>query len=463
LPRISESTTAESARQGKTGETTVQPVRIGICGLGTVGKGVLSVLKRNGSEIARRAGRQIETRMAASRTSKPELDLQDIVHTHDVFQIADDPAVDVLVELIGGLEPARELVLRAIERGKHVVTANKALIAVHGNEIFRAAQEHGVIVAFEAAVAGGIPIIKAIREGLSANRINWVVGIVNGTSNYILTEMAENDGGYGPALKEAQRLGYAEADPTFDVGGVDAAHKITILASIAFGIPLNFQGAYTEGITEITPDDIDYAGELGYRVKPLAITRATDAGVELRVHPALVPKDRLLASVEGVMNAILVNSDAVGSTLYYGPGAGGEPTASSVIGDLVDVVRAMTTDPTNRVPHLAFQPDRLSDTPVLGIEDVVAPCYLRMLAADEPGVLARVAQFLSHERISIESVIQKYQEVRDQHGKRWVPIVILTHAARERDLNAALKSIEALDSIRGKVNRVRVESLDAAP
>ncbi|MEJ2131398.1 MAG: homoserine dehydrogenase, partial [Gammaproteobacteria bacterium] len=373
----------------------MQPVRIGICGLGTVGKGVLSVLKRNGSEIARRAGRQIETRMAASRTSKPELDLQDIVHTHDVFQIADDTAVDVLVELIGGLEPARELVLRAIERGKHVVTANKALIAVHGNEIFRAAQEHGVIVAFEAAVAGGIPIIKAIREGLSANRINWVVGIVNGTSNYILTEMAENDGGYGPALKEAQRLGYAEADPTFDVGGVDAAHKITILASIAFGIPLNFQGAYTEGITEITPDDIDYAGELGYRVKPLAITRATDAGVELRVHPALVPKDRLLASVEGVMNAILVNSDAVGSTLYYGPGAGGEPTASSVIGDLVDVVRAMTTDPTNRVPHLAFQPDRLSDTPVLGIEDVVAPCYLRMLAADEPGVLARVAQFLS--------------------------------------------------------------------
>ncbi len=441
----------------------MQPVRIGLCGLGTVGQGVLRVLKRNGSEIARRAGRRIETRIASSRTPKPELDLTGIEHTTDVFQIADDPNVDVLVELIGGEEPARELVLRAIERCMHVVTANKALIAVHGNEIFEAAQQRGVIVAFEAAVAGGIPIIKAIREGLSANRINWVIGIINGTSNYILTEMGENDGGYGIALSAAQRLGYAEADPSFDVGGVDAAHKITILASIAFGIPLNFPGAHIEGITSITPVDIAYAGELGFRVKPLAITRATDAGIELRVHPALVPKDRLLASVDGVMNAVLVNSDAVGSTLYYGPGAGGEPTASSVVGDLVDVVRAMTADPTNRVPHLAFQPDRLSDIPVLGIEDVVTPCYLRMLAADEPGVLARVAQFLSDRKISIESVIQKYREVHDENGKRWVPIVILTHAARERDLNAALAAIEAMDSIRGSINRVRVESLDAAP
>lgn len=439
----------------------MQPVRIGICGLGTVGRGVLRVLRRNGSEIARRAGRQIQTRIAASRTTKP--DLGTIEHTDDVFRIAEDPNVDVLVELIGGEDPARELVLRAIEHGKHVVTANKALIAVHGNEIFEAAQKHGVIVAFEAAVAGGIPIIKAIREGLSANRINWVVGIINGTSNYILTEMGENDGGYAIALREAQRLGYAEGDPTFDVGGIDAAHKITILASIAFGIPLNFAGAYTEGITSVTPVDIAYARELGYRVKPLAITRSTDAGIELRVHPALVPADRLLANVDGVMNAVLVNSDAVGSTLYYGPGAGSEPTASSVVGDLVDVVRAMTTDPTNRVPHLAFQPDLLSDTPVLGIEEVSTPAYLRILAADEPGVLAHIAQFLSNERISIESVIQKHQEVRDESGKRWIPIVILTHAARERNLNAALRSIEGLDTIRGPINRIRVESLDAAP
>ena len=428
-----------------------------------MGQGVLKVLKRNGSEIARRAGRSIETRMVASRTPKPELDLTNIVHTTDVFQIAEDPNVDVVVELIGGEEPARELVLRSIECGKHVVTANKALIAVHGNEIFQAAQERGVMVVFEAAVAGGIPIIKAIREGLSANRINWVVGIINGTSNYVLTQMGENDGGYAIALKEAQRLGYAEADPSFDVGGVDAAHKITILASIAFGLPLNFAGAYAEGITEITPSDIAYAGELGYRVKPLAITRATDAGIEIRVHPALVPEDRLLASVDGVMNAVLVNCDAVGSTLYYGPGAGSEPTASSVVGDLVDVVRTMTTDPTNRVPHLAFQADRLSDIPVLGIEDVVTPSYLRILAEDEPGVLARVAQFLSDRKISIESVIQKHQEMHDANGKRWVPIVILTHAARERDLNAALASIEALDSIRGPINRIRVERLDAAP
>jgi homoserine dehydrogenase len=366
-----------------------------------------------------------------------------------------DPEVAIVIELIGGYTPARELVLAAIENGKHVVTANKALIATHGNEIFAAAQRKGVMVAFEAAVAGGVPIIKALREGLAANRIEWIAGIINGTSNYILTQMREHGRSFEDALAEAQALGYAEADPTFDVEGVDAAHKLTILGSLAFGIPLQFDKTYVEGITRIEPQDVVNAEEFGYRIKLLGITRKTARGVELRVHPTLIPARRLIANVNGVMNAVLVEGDAVGPTLYYGAGAGSLPTASAVIADVVDVVRALTTDPENRVPHLAFQPNELRELPVLAIEDVETAYYLRMQAEDRPGVMAAVAGILGEAGISIEAIHQQ----EPAEGAADVPLVMLTHRVQERQMNAAIARIEALDSIRGAVTRLRVEQL----
>ena len=368
----------------------------------------------------------------------------------------DDPAVSVIVELMGGETLARELILRAIANGKHVVTANKALIALHGNEVFAAAREHGVMVAFEAAVAGGIPIIKAIREGLAGNSIEWVAGIINGTGNYILSEMRDKGRDFAEVLAEAQALGYAEADPGFDVEGIDAAHKLTILASIAFGIPLQFDAVYIEGITRITPIDVEYAGELGYRIKHLGIARRTDGGVELRVHPTLIPERRLIANVDGVMNAVLVNADALGPSLYYGAGAGAEPTASAVVADLVDVVRALTTDPGNRVPHLAFQADALSDLPVLPMEAVATAYYLRLRAHDIPGVLADVTRILADLGISIEAVLQKEPHA----GESRVPVILLTHRVLERRMNEAIARIEALATIDGSVVRIRMEPLN---
>jgi len=434
----------------------VKPVKVGICGLGTVGSGTFNVLKRNAEEIARRAGRGIEVAQIAQRRPNPQCDTGSTPITADVLAVADNPEIDVVVELIGGYTLARELVLRAIANGKHVVTANKALIAVHGNEIFAKAREQGVIVAFEASVAGGIPVIKALREGLAANRINWVAGIINGTGNFILSEMREKGRTFPDVLAEAQALGYAEADPTFDVEGIDAAHKLTILASIAFGIPLQFDKAYTEGITRLTTADVGYAEALGYRIKHLGVARSTDQGIELRVHPTLIPADRLIANVNGVMNAVMVNGDAVGSTLFYGAGAGQEPTASAVVADLVDVVRAMTSDPENRVPHLAFQPDALSDHPVLSIEACESAYYLRIQAKDHPGVLAQVASILSARGINIESIMQKEAEEHDG----LVPMILLTHRVTERHMVEAITALEALDDVVGDVVRIRVEHLN---
>lgn len=433
----------------------MKPVKVGICGLGTVGGGTFNVLQRNAAEIARRAGRGIEVAQIAARQLNPACELGDTPVLDDVFAVVNNPDIDIVVELIGGSGVAREVVLQAIANGKHVVTANKALIAVHGNEIFKAASEKGVMVAFEASVAGGIPIIKALREGLAANRIDWVAGIINGTGNFILTEMREKGRTFGDVLAEAQALGYAEADPTFDVEGIDAAHKLTILASIAFGIPLQFDKAYTEGITRLTTADVNYAEAFGYRIKHLGIARRTEEGVELRVHPTLIPADRLIANVNGVMNAVMVNGDAVGSTLYYGAGAGAEPTASAVVADIIDVVRTLTSDPNNRVPHLAFQADSLSDLPVLAADDVTTAYYLRIHAKDRPGVLAKVASILSEGGINIESIIQK--EVEEQDGL--VPIILMTHRVRERSMNQAIAAIEALDDVAAPVMRIRVEQL----
>jgi len=418
----------------------------------------VNVLARNAGEIARRAGRGIEISHAAARDlDRPRVcDLKEIKLTTEPAQVVDDPEVEIVVELIGGEHPARELMLKAIANGKHVVTANKALIAKHGNDVFAAAQKKGVMVAFEAAVAGGIPIIKTIREGLAGNQIEWLAGIINGTGNFILTEMRDKGRSFADVLAEAQRLGYAEADPTFDVEGIDAAHKLTILAAIAFGIPLQFDKVYTEGIAAITPEDVACAGELGYRIKHLGIARRTARGIELRVHPTLIPHRRLIANVDGVMNAVLVKGDAVGPTLYYGAGAGAEPTASAVVADLVDVVRTLTTDPENRVPHLAFQPNALADIPVLPMEDVETAYYLRMRAADRPGVLADVAQALGDHGISIEAVIQKEPE---REGSD-VQLIMLTHKVLERNMNDAIARIEALDSISGSVIRIRLEHLD---
>jgi homoserine dehydrogenase len=432
----------------------LKPVKVGLLGLGTVGGGTCRVLARNAEEISRRAGREISITQAAVRNLDRPNPTQ-VSLTTDPQQIINDPEVEVVVELIGGYEPSRTLVLQAIANGKHVVTANKALIALHGNEIFQAAHENGVMVAFEAAVAGGIPIIKAIREGLAGNRLDWVVGIINGTSNFILSEMREKRRDFADVLAEAQALGYAEADPTFDVEGIDAAHKLTILASIAFGVPLQFDKVYTEGITHITPDDIVYAGELGYRIKHLGIARRAPAGIELRVHPTLVPERQLIANVEGVMNAVLAIGDAVGPTLHYGAGAGAEPTASAVVADLIDVVRTLTADPGNRVPHLAFQPDALADVPVLPMEQVETAYYLRLLALDRPGVLADVTRILADQDISIEAILQK----EPASGAADVPIIILTHAVLEQRMNAAIERIEALGSIKDKINRIRLEHL----
>jgi homoserine dehydrogenase len=437
----------------------LKPVNVGLLGLGTVGGGTVNVLQRNAAEITRRAGRGIRVTHAAARDlDAPRICSTDGIRlTTDPFDVVRDPEVQIVVELIGGYEPARELVLEAIAHGKHVVTANKALIALHGNEIFAAASEQGVVVAFEAAVAGGIPIIKALREGLAANQIDWVAGIINGTGNFILTEMRDKGRDFADVLAEAQQLGYAEADPTFDVEGIDAAHKLTILASIAFGIPLQFDRAYTEGITRITRDDVVYAEELGYRIKHLGIARRNGAGIELRVHPTLVPERRLLANVDGVMNAVLVMADAVGPTLYYGAGAGAEPTASSVVADLVEVTRALTSDPENRVPHLAFQPDAMSDVPVLPIDGIHSAYYLRLQAVDKPGVLADVTRILGDRGISIEALLQK----EPAEGADDLPVIILTHRVQERDMDDAIARIEALETITEPVTRLRVEYLDA--
>lgn len=433
----------------------MKPVKVGICGLGTVGGGTFNVLKRNAEEIARRAGRSIEVAQIAARSINPQCDTTGVAMTNDVFAVVNNPEIDIVVELIGGDTIAREIVLQAIENGKHVVTANKALIAVHGNEIFAKAQEKGVVVGFEAAVAGGIPVIKSIREGLAANRINWLAGIINGTGNFILTEMREKGRAFDDVLKEAQELGYAEADPTFDVEGIDAAHKLTILASIAFGIPLQFAKAYTEGITQLTTQDVNYAEALGYRIKHLGVARRTEQGIELRVHPTLIPAERLIANVNGVMNAVMVNGDAVGSTLYYGAGAGMEPTASSVIADIVDVARTLNSQPAERVPALAFQADELSDCPVLSIEQCESAYYLRIQAQDHPGVLAQVATILSERGINIESIMQKEAEEHDG----LIPIVLLTHRVQEARMIEAIAALEQLDSIITPVVRIRVEQL----
>ena len=437
----------------------MNPVNVGLLGLGTVGGGTFNVLHRNAAEITRRAGRDIRITQAAARDYDPAgLPGIDAISTSDdAFAVVDNPDVDIIVELIGGYEPARELVLKAIANGKHVVTANKALIALHGNEIFAAAQAQGVMVGFEAGVAGGIPIIKALREGLSANRINWLTGIINGTGNFILTEMRDKGRDFADVLGEAQALGYAEADPTFDVEGIDAAHKLTILASIAFGIPLQFDRVYTEGISQITREDVGYAEAFGYRIKHLGYTRRTDKGIEMRVHPTLIPERRLIANVDGVMNAVLVNADAVGATLYYGAGAGAEPTASAVVADIVDIVRTLSADPQNRVPPLGFQPQAIADIPVLAMDDVETAYYLRMQVTDKPGVMADVASILGKTGISIEAILQK----EPPPGVDQASIILLTHVVQEGQMNTAISEIEALDSIHGDIMRIRLEHLDA--
>jgi homoserine dehydrogenase len=435
----------------------MKPIKIGLLGLGTVGRGTFEVLNRNQEEIRRRAGRGIELAVVAVRdVAKARATIGSALpitgRPEDVVRHAD---VDIVVELMGGYEPARTLVLEAIERGKHVVTANKALLAIHGNEIFDAARRRGVMVAFEAAVAGGIPIIKALREGLTANRIEWIAGIINGTSNFILSEMRDKGLPFAAVLKRAQELGYAEADPTFDIEGIDAAHKLTILSSIAFGVSINFGAATTEGIARLASEDIRYAEQLGYRIKLLGITKRKPGGIELRVHPTLVPMQRLLASVEGAMNAVLVKGDAVGVTLYYGKGAGAEPTASAVIADLVDVTRVHTADPENRVPHLAFQAEHLHDLPWLHIEDTLTSYYFRMRVADQPGVLADIARILADRRISIDALFQR----EPSEGENQTDIIMLTHEALERDVNAALRAIEALPTVLAPVIRIRQEEL----
>ena len=435
----------------------MKSIKVGLLGIGTVGSGTFNVLKRNQQEIARRAGRGIEITMVAARNTAraTELTQGEVKVVNDGNLVVNDPEIDTVVELIGGDDIARDLVLKAIANGKHVVTANKALIAKHGNEIFKAAQEKGVMVAFEAAVAGGIPIIKALREGLTANRIQWVAGIINGTTNFILSEMRDKGLDFDVVLKEAQRLGYAEADPTFDIEGVDAAHKLTIMASIAFGIPVQFDKAHVEGITKLQASDITYAEKLGYRIKLLGITRQTAKGIELRVHPTLIPASRLIANVEGAMNAVVVRGDAVGEALYYGKGAGSEPTASAVIADLVDITRLATADPEHHVPSLAFQLNAMADTLVLPMSEVVTSYYLRIRVADQAGVLADVTRILADSTISIDAMLQK----EPAEGEQQTDIIMLTHQTQEKNIEAAIAKIEALATVVGQVTKIRLEEL----
>src|SRR3954463_15142510 len=435
----------------------MQPIRAGLLGIGTVGGGTWDVLNRNADEIKRRAGRAIQiTQVADKDTARAQKITGGRARiVADAFQVVRSKEVDIVVELIGGYTVAKELQLEAIKNGKHVVTANKALLATHGNEVFAAAQKKAVMVAFEAAVAGGVPIIKALREGLSANRIEWIAGIINGTSNFILSEMREKGLSFEAALKDAQKNGYAETDPTFDIEGIDAAHKLTILSALAFGIPMQFKRAYTEGIAKLTQQDIRYAEELGYRIKLLGITKRTAQGIELRVHPTLIPSRRLIANVEGVMNAILVKGDAVGPTLYYGAGAGALPTASAVVADLVDVTRMHTADPEQRVPPLAFQPDRMSDLTILSMEQVETSYYLRLRVIDRPGVLADITRILADQWISIEAMVQK----EPGEGEEQVDIIMLTHLTIEKNINSAIKRIEALPVVSGRVTRIRLEEL----
>ncbi|MGX7002970.1 homoserine dehydrogenase [Caballeronia sp. KNU42] len=438
----------------------MEPIKVGLLGFGTVGSGTFTVLRRNQEEIKRRAGRGIEITRIAVRTPSKVQGAEGIDITTDFNTVVDDPSIDIVAEMIGGTGVARELVLRAIANGKHVVTANKALLAVHGSEIFEAASKKGVMVAFEAAVAGGIPIIKALREGLTANRIQYIAGIINGTTNYILSEMRDRGLDFATALKAAQELGYAEADPTFDIEGVDAAHKVTIMSAIAFGVPVQFDRAYVEGISKLNAIDIRYAEALGYRIKLLGIARRTDKGIELRTHPTLIPAKRLLANVEGAMNAVVVHGDAVGTTLYYGKGAGAEPTASAVVADLVDVTRLHTADPEHRVPHLAFQPDKLANTPILPIEDVTSSYYLRLRVADVTGVLANITRILADKVISIDALLQKESEHVDGEDKGETDIILLTHETVEREINAAITQIEALSTVVSKVTKLRMEGLN---
>ena len=436
----------------------MKPINVGLLGIGTVGGGTFTVLERNREEISRRAGRAIAIAVVADK---------DLVRANSIVQgrarviddaaaVVSDPNIDIVVELIGGTGIAKQLILKAISNGKHIVTANKALLAQHGNEIFAAAQKKGVMVAFEAAVAGGVPIIKSLREGLAANRIEWIAGIINGTSNFILSEMREKGASFDDVLKQAQQLGYAEADPTFDIEGVDAAHKLTIMAAIGFGIPMQFSAAYTEGISKLTREDIQYAEELGYRIKLLGIAKRKANGIELRVHPTLIPAKRLIANVEGVMNAILVKGDAVGQTMFYGAGAGAEPTASAVVADLIDVARTMTADPEHRVPHLAFQPDQLSDIAILPMGEVETSYYLRLRVHDKPGVLADITRILADLGISIDAMVQK----EPHEGEAHADIIMLTHRTVEKHVNAAITRIEALPVVAGKVTRIRLETLD---
>jgi homoserine dehydrogenase len=437
----------------------MKPINIGLLGIGTVGSGTFAVLKRNQAEIARRAGREIVIKIIADRDIEKARRIvgDGTLITSDANEVVTHPDVDIVVELIGGYTTAKELTLKAIENGKHVVTANKAMLASHGTEIFAAAEKQGVMVAFEAAVAGGIPIIKALREGLTANRIEWIAGIINGTGNFILSEMRSKGLSFDTVLNQAQELGYAEADPTFDIEGIDAAHKISIMASIAFGIPIQFDKVYTEGITKLTGEDISYAEELGYRIKLLGITKKTPKGIELRVHPTLIPSRRLIANVEGVMNAVVVKGDAVGPTLYYGPGAGAEPTASAVVADLVDVTRMHTADPKQRVPHLGVQPNLLLDIPILPMEEVETSYYLRLQALDRPGVLADITCILAELEISIDAMVQK----EPRKDEEQVDIIVLTHLSIEKNINAAITRIEQLSSVMGKITRIRLEELSS--
>jgi len=435
----------------------LKPVKVGILGLGTVGGGTVNVLKRNAQEIARRTGRDIIITRASARdlTRERICDTQGIALSTDSYDVINDPEIDIILELIGGTGLAKELVLQAIANGKHIVTANKALIALHGNEIFAAAKKANVMVSYEAAVAGGIPIIKAIREGLAGNQIEWLAGIINGTGNFILTEMRDKGRDFADVLAEAQALGYAEADPTFDVEGIDAGHKLMILASIAFGIPLQFDKVFTEGITKITREDVEYAGELGYRIKHLGIARKTEQGIELRVHPTLIPERRLIANVDGVMNAVLVQADAVGPTLYYGAGAGAEATASAVIADVVDVVRALSLESADRIPPLGFQDSAITDSNILNAEQIETAYYLRLTVEDKPGALADITNILAKQNISIEAIIQK----EPLQGASSLPVIMLTQKTIEKEMDTAISAIENLSSVTGQVTRIRLETL----